>query len=120
MRRGKTNRVAKTRADGNWTEAAFFAFLRSGLRQLSMRWPPIRLVLLRVRKPYKGPNPRQKWSYTCEWCNEDFPRKEVHVDHIEDCGSLRTMADLTPFVTKLFCESEGLQVLCRTCHDWKH
>jgi hypothetical protein len=120
MRRPKTNRVERTRASGQWTEAAFFGFLRSGLRQLSLRWPPIHSVLLRVRVPYVGPNKRQKWAYKCEWCNSLFSRKEIHVDHMEECGSLRSMKDIAPFVTALFCEEDKLQVLCHKCHNWKH
>jgi len=120
MRQGKTNRVPKPRASGTWSEAAFFGFLRSGFRQMSIRWPPLSRVLLRVRIPYVGPNTRQKWSYQCEWCKGTFSRKEIHVDHIIPCGTLKTMNDIQPFVTKLFCEEDGLQVLCTTCHNWKH
>jgi len=115
----KTNRVTRTRASNTWTEAAFFAFLRSGLRQLSMRWPPIRTVLFRVPRPYSGPNKRQKWEFKCEWCGNYFPRTGVQVDHIEPCGKLMKMEDIGDFARKLFCEEDGLQVLCRECHDWK-
>ena len=34
MRRPKTDRVPRTRAGGTWTEAGFWGFLRSGVREL--------------------------------------------------------------------------------------
>jgi len=45
--------------------------------------------------------------------------KEVAVDHIIPAGTLRCADDLPQFVERLFCEVDGLQVLCKTCHDKK-
>jgi hypothetical protein len=119
-RRPKTNRVPKTRASGTWTEASFWSFLRSGLRRLSMRWPPIQYVLLSARREYKGPNKKQKWEYKCFTCKDWFPRKQVQVDHINDCGTLKTYEDLIEFVSTLFCEEDELIILCKECHERRH
>jgi len=116
----KTTRVARTRADGRWTEAGYFGFLRSGFRMMSMRWPPLSSVLTRVRRKYTGDNKRQKWEYQCEDCWDWFSKKEIHVDHIIPCGQLKSEDDIQRFVVRLFCEGSGLQVLCSTCHRNKH
>lgn len=34
-------------------------------------------------------------------------------------GSLQSASDLPGFVERLFCEIDGLQVLCNNCHDLK-
>lgn len=115
-RKPKTNRVPRTRAGGEWTEASFWNFLRSGFRRMSLRWPPlVRLALDKVRRPFAGGG-RQKWEYQCESCGKWFPRKEVEVDHIEPCGSLKCSDDLKSFVERLFCETDKLRVLCNECH----
>jgi hypothetical protein len=46
-------------------------------------------------------------------------QKETQVDHIVECGSLRRFEDLPGFTERLFCEKEGLQILCRRCHGEK-
>jgi len=38
------------------------------------------------------------------------------VDHVRPAGALRSFDDLPGFVARLFCEKEGLQVLCNECH----
>jgi hypothetical protein len=116
-RKAKTDRVPRTRAGGEWTEAAFWGFIRSGLRQLSRRWPPlVRHALERVKRKSQSDNKRLKWEFLCERCDQWFARKEVEVDHIEPCGSLKSFADLSVFADRLFCESDGLRVLCSECH----
>lgn len=109
--------VARTRAGGEWTEARFYSFLRSGLRQLSRRWPPlVRLAANAVRRPSQSDNKRQKWEYQCQECQGWFMRKNIEVDHVVPCGSLRSLEDIAGFVERLFCETDGLRVLCETCH----
>ena len=106
----------RTRAGGTWTEAKFWAFIRSGLRQLSRRWPPLYEAAKKARRPVKDKG-RQKWEYQCAICGEWFAQKETQVDHIEPCGSLKSLDDLPGFVGRLLCEADGFRVLCRRCHD---
>lgn len=116
-RKPKTERVPRTRAGGAWTEASFFSFLRSGLRRMSQRWPPlVRLALNAVRRPYVGPSKLQKWEYQCAVCSGWFKRTQVEVDHIEPCGSLQSFDDLRQFTERLFCETDKLRVVCNGCH----
>lgn len=117
MRRPKTNRVPRTRAGGEWTEAGFWGFLRSGFRNMSRRWPPIvRHALRSIRRPYHGPNKRQKWEYPCRMCKRWWKATEVKVDHIEPAGSLRKWSDVEGFLQRLFCEADNLRVVCQKCH----
>lgn len=116
-RRPKTQRVPRTRAGGEWTEAGFWGFVRSGLREMSRRWPPRKQALLDAREGYSGPNKRRKWSYRCAGCGGLFQQKEVHVDHIEPVGALSSFDEVGPFLQRLLCEADGLRVLCKACHQ---
>ena len=115
----KTSRVPKTRNAGTMTESAFWSFIRSALRQKSRWWKPITECKMKARRPYKGPNKRQKFEYLCNSCKAWFPEKQINVDHIVGAGSLNCGQDLPGFVDRLFCEQDNLQVLCTTCHDHK-
>ena len=115
----KTSRVPKTRNAGTMTESAFWSFIRSALRQKSRWWKPITECKMKARRPYKGPNKRQKFEYLCNSCKTWFPEKQINVDHIVGAGSLNCGQDLPGFVDRLFCEQDNLQVLCTTCHDHK-
>lgn len=112
-------KVERTRNAGTMTESAFWSFIRSALRQKSRWWKPITQCKMKARRPYKGPNKRQKFEYQCRYCEQWFPEKRVNVDHITPAGQLRTANDLPGFVERLFCEIDGLQVLCSNCHDEK-
>lgn len=115
-RKPKTQRVARTRAGGQWTEAAFWGFLRSNLRYASRKWPPRKDALKVGRRPYHGPNKRQKWEHQCEACGGWFMAKYIEVDHVEPCGKLASFDDVAPFIERLFCEPEKLRKLCLECH----
>lgn len=97
----------------------FFTWLRSGLRSMSRRYPPIFEALAAAKEAYKGDNVRQKFCYRCACCNGLFSAKEVSVDHRVDCGSLQSWKDVQSFMERLFCKKEGLDVLCNSCHDIK-
>jgi 5-methylcytosine-specific restriction endonuclease McrA len=115
----KTSRVPKTRNAGTMTESAFWSFIRSALRQKSRWWKPITECKMKARRPYKGPNKRQKFEYLCNSCKTWFPDKQINVDHIVGAGSLNCGQDLPGFVDRLFCEQDNLQCLCTDCHDKK-
>lgn len=120
-RRPKTNRVDRTHAGGEWTEAAFWSFLRSGLRQMSRRWPPIvRQALHAARRPLVPKRGNQKWEYGCALCGGWFKYDDVKVDHITPVGSLRSWDDVEGFLRRLLCEVDGLRVVCVVCHEKRH
>ncbi len=118
MAGNKRMKIPRTRAGGEWTEAQFWGFLRSGLRKMSQRFPPLaRLALDACKRASQSDNKRIKWEYQCVDCEGWFPRKKVQVDHIEPCGSLRSFEDVRGFVERLFCEPDGLRVRCEDCHN---
>ena len=103
------------------TETEFFSKIRSALRNAFRWWKPFALVLEKASRPYVGPNKRQKKEYQCNHCKEWFPRTHVEVDHVIECGSLRSYDDIIPFLQRLTIENlDGLQVLCKAkCHKEK-
>lgn len=112
----KKEKVPRTRASGTMTESAFWSWIRSALRQKTRWWKPIADVKKASRRAYNGNNKRQKFEYQCVICKEWFPDKQVEADHIVPAGSLKSSDDLKGFVERLFCEAEGLRVLCKDCH----
>ncbi len=115
----KRKLVEKSRCAGTMSEAMYWSFIRSALRQKSRWWKPITQCKINAKRPYKGPNKRQRFEYQCNKCKQWFPEKEVAVDHIIPAGSLNNADDLKGFVGRLFCEINGLQCLCSDCHDAK-
>ena len=112
-------KVIKTRNAGTMSESAFWAFIRSALRQKSRWWNPVTQCKLNAKRPYKGSNKRQKFEYQCNKCKKWFPDKQINVDHVTPAGELNKSDDLPGFVERLFCEVEGLQCLCQNCHNEK-
>ena len=102
-----------------WTNAKFWAFMRSGLRSKWSRWPPKWEVLQAASRPYKGPDKRKKKEYQCASCKDWFSQKDVSVDHIIPAGALSSWEDLADFCRRLFVGVQKLQVLCSTCHNKK-
>lgn len=113
------SRVVKTRNHGTFTEAAFFGWIKNSLRSRSRYWKPIGACKLAARRAYKGANKRQKFEYQCNECKNYFPDKQISVDHIVPVGSLKCFNDLPGVVERLFCEIDGLQCLCTSCHTIK-
>lgn len=110
-------RVARTRAGNEWTEARYWQFIRAALRKAAQRYPPVARHALNAvkRKSQNKDNPRLKFEYQCKICQLWYPRKVVRVDHIIPCGSLKKYDDLPGFVERMFCEADGLQILCVDC-----
>lgn len=111
----------KVRNGGTWTEARYWSGIRSGLRRLfRFNWEPAKAALLAARRKYVGSNKQQKWEFQCAWCKQWFIRKEVELDHIEPCGSLKCLADVESFLSRLHPESsEAYAILCKGCHAEK-
>lgn len=105
--------------NGTMTETAFWGWMRGTLRNKSRHWKPIQEAKKLVRRKYTGTNPRVKWEYQCKSCRNWYMEKETAVDHIEPAGKLNTYDDLPGFIKRLFCEVDGLQVLCHECHTEK-
>lgn len=109
-------RVPRTRGNQRYTESQFWGFIRAGLRSKYQRWGPRYDTIADAKRKMKVKKGNQIWEYQCCKCKKWFAQKEVEVDHINPCGSLRSFSDLPGFVERLFCEKEGLRLLCKPCH----
>ncbi len=108
----------KAHNDGKWTEGRFRGFITSSLRSAMRRWPPKWACL---QAAYAGQRENKKTKrtakhYLCASCSKLFPQKSVQVDHKIPIGHCETWDE---FITKLFCEKDNLQVLCKPCHKKK-
>ena len=112
-------RVEKPFNSGTMSKSMFFSMIRSALRQKSRWWKPIAECKLKAKRAYKGPLKRQKVEYQCNECKNWFPDKQVAVDHIIPAGELNDFNDIPDFCRRLFCEIDGLQLLCSDCHTIK-
>ncbi len=111
----------KTRCMGQWTESKYVNFIKNILRQGSRKWAPIHEVMKQANV--------KRGFYLCNSCKEEVPTtikidgkryKNVLVDHVEpiidpDVG----FTNFDDFIEGLFCETDNLQVLCKSCHDRK-
>lgn len=112
-----TRTVEKTRNGGKWTEARYWQFVRTALRMASRKWRPKWEAKERVRRPNESTNKRLKWEYQCADCLGWFRDDQTEVDHIVPCGNLQD--DPKGFIERLFCEVDGFEVRCKSCHKNK-
>lgn len=109
-------RVPRTKGDGHLTEAGYWGFIRSGLRAKFVRWWPRFAVLRDARRKSQSANKRLSWEFQCSHCQGWYAQKQVEVNHKIPCGTLKSYNDLPRFVERLFCEKDGLEVVCKPCH----
>jgi hypothetical protein len=113
-------RVDRTRNGGKLTESQYWGKVRSALRKAFAAWEPANQAMKNARRPYVGPNKRQKFEVQCAGCEQWFPMKEVQKDHVEPVGSLKSANDLAGFLERLTPETpSSFQMLCSSCHGDK-
>lgn len=99
------------------THSQVMSTIRSLLRRQWMMTPMRAEAKRRARVPYVGDSRQRKWHYVCSVCSKRMVDEEVEIDHIEECGELREWSHLSEFARRLFCEADGLRVLCEECHE---
>ena len=82
--------------------------IRSALRRL-WSWSDERKEALNTARITRG-------VYVCAICKQAYMRKDVQVDHINECGTCDT-GYYDEFIARLFCPPDQLRVLCKDCHD---
>jgi 5-methylcytosine-specific restriction endonuclease McrA len=114
----RTSKVVKTRNAGTMTESQYFSKIRSMLRNGFRYWKPMQLALEAASRPSQSLNKRIKKEYQCASCKKWFKREDVHIDHIEEAGSLKNYDDIVPFIQRLTKEEvSAYQILCKNpCH----
>lgn len=83
----------------------------STLRRASFRFQPRNEALVRARV--------DRGLYKCNICSEIFKRGDVQIDHIKPVIPLTGWDDWNGFIDRLFCDTEGFQIICTVCHDVK-
>lgn len=120
MAKKKRIKAPKTRNNGRWTEGEYFQRIRAALRRVFRFWEPMQIALKKASRPSQSTNKKLKWEYQCAYCKKWFPRKQVQIDHIVECGSLNNYDDLIPFLKRLTPENpNSFQVLCKKDHKKK-
>lgn len=111
----------RTRNGGQWTESMYFSAIRQALRTKFRYWKPGQVALNNASRPSQSKNKLLKKEYQCNCCKGWFPRKEVEIDHIVECGSLKDYNDIIPFLKRLTPETvSSYQILCKKkCHKEK-
>jgi hypothetical protein len=117
----------KIRNGGDWTEERFYGFVKSGLRSLSMKWPPKYKVKTKARVDrgvyrcvgYKRRAHRVPTSLPPKH-GQKRRQQNVFVDHIIPIIDVKKgFTTWDEVIERMFCEERGLQVLCKACHDKK-
>lgn len=104
--------------NGLWTQSRFQSFIKSALRSTSVKWPPRYTVLNEAfteAKTNKATGRKAK-HFRCNRCNGEFVQKDVQVNHIIPVVPLSGFTTWDEVVDRLFCEKDGLEVLCKPCH----
>jgi hypothetical protein len=88
-------------------------FIIDTLRRASFKWKPRGEAMASARVA--------RGKYRCAMCkNEHFGPKEVRVDHIMPVVDTQEgFTSWDSYIQRMFCEIDGLQVLCKQCHDIK-
>lgn len=105
-----------------WTDAKFRGWIISLLRRGTIKWPPRNQCLAnaKTKKKKNKKTNRLAQHYRCNGCKKEFPLREVCVDHIQPVVSTKEgFTDFDRYIERMYCSIEGLQVLCKTCHDEK-
>lgn len=91
-------------------KSEFNNFIKNLLRRGSYRWKP-RDEAIRNSRVARG-------FYKCAHCNVDtFKRQEVELDHVHPVISIESgFTNWDDFITRLFVQADGFQVLCKNCH----
>lgn len=90
----------------------FKGYIKSALRKINKWWPAYTQAKASARV--------NRGEYRCAMCEEVFCLKEIHVDHIDPVvDPARGFTTWDEYIDRLFCEAEGLQILCKVCHKDK-
>ena len=103
---------------GQWTKSRFNSFIKGSLRTASVRWPP-RYETLNgafVERKVNVKTGKLAKHFKCAKCGEDFPQKDVEVNHINPVVPVEGFDSWDSVIERMFCEKEGLELLCKPCH----
>jgi len=105
-----------------WTAGRLKTFITSTLRSGFRKFPPKFETLKEasVGKKVNKKTGRVAEHFKCATCKQDFPAKEVNVDHIQAVVCpVEGFINWDVYIKRMFCDKSNLQVLCESCHDKK-
>lgn len=106
----------------DWTTGRFRTFitgvLRSGFRKYPSKYETLKEAS--VGKKINKKTNRMAEHFQCAACKQEFPAKEVQVDHREPVVCpVAGFVDWNTYIARMYCGKDNLQVLCGGCHDIK-
>lgn len=116
------NMTKQKRNGGQWTQSRFESFIKSALRAATRRWPQKHQALKDacIGKKLNRATGKEIFHYKCAGCGKLFKGADVAVDHIEPVVNPKTgFVSWDVYIERMFCEADGFQVLCHTCHGIK-
>jgi hypothetical protein len=102
--------------------------LFSTLRGVFKKTPMYNQARSRAKEEYftdsKHGKKIRRVHYICAICDGRFEdrvgNREVQIDHLEPVINPETgFVDFNTYIDRLFCPTEGLQLLCKSCHSKK-
>lgn len=118
----KNKGVSKPYNSGQWTAARMRSFISSALRAATRRWGPKHEALKKacVGKKLNAATGKEIYHYKCAGCGKLFKGADVAVDHINPVVDPdKGFQGWDIYITRMFCEVAGFQVLCNECHSIK-
>lgn len=88
-----------------------FNYVKNALRIATYKWPYFSMAMTRQRL--------ERGLYQCESCKGSFGPKEINRDHIEPVVAVTGWTNWEEYIKRLFVKSDGIQILCITCHETK-
>lgn len=103
------------------SQAAFFAYLRGGLRLIWSRFPP-KLLWKKGQMtsvPPEGYVGRGKTFGKCHYCREMFTASALEVDHVSQAGTCNSWETSADFLHNLLDCDDNWVLACKPCHRVK-
>jgi 5-methylcytosine-specific restriction endonuclease McrA len=88
------------------------------IERLIYKWPEYNKALKKGTRPSQLKDKRVKIEHQCNKCKKWFKKTDIKVDHIIPKGRYDKDTFLVWF-ERYFCSVDGLQKLCKPCHDKK-
>lgn len=103
---------------GQWSQSRFNSYIKSALRTASVRWAPRYETLAEafVDRRINEKTGKLAKHFQCAKCPGIFPQKDVEVNHKQPVVPVEGFTSWDVVINRMFCEKDGLEVLCRTCH----
>lgn len=103
------------------SEAAFFTYLRGGLRMIWSRYPAKlawKKEQLTDERPF-GYTGRGKSFGECHYCNQMFTGSALEVDHVLQAGTCNSWETAQKFLHNLLDCNDNWVLSCKPCHKIK-